>query len=659
MKPIAIDTETFLISRENPFPKNVCTTWCDGDNCGILHHTETEEQLEEWILDDSVLFVGLNVAYDFCSLCNSYPEFFWPIFEIYKNGRVTDVGIRQQLFDIAIGRIWPDAKVSRYSLSWLYEVVFQKKPPNFESKIKDNPDSWRTKYGTLYNTALDDWPEDAIDYAIQDAIITYEIYDEQTEAEDYFRDDTFQAYASFCLAWIQNNGIYTSPDKVAQFEKTQQKIYFDIGKNLEKYGLVEFNKKKNSYIKKRKPTQKRIFEACKKLERTPLFTPKGKEILRKQNEKDTPYPLQFFSDLGFDPLQFIATDKSACVWSEDHILAERIKMCEAEKMISTYVPPLKEGFDLPITCRFDLAATGRTTCSEPREPLIGTNLQNQPKEGGVRECFIPRKRHLFLGADFSGAELHTLAEACYQLVGYSTLGDALNKGLDVHLAVAAKIEDITYEEALFLKNKKDKKILKSRFYAKMANFGFGGGMGARTWVLNKLKDGLIIDITFGEQLKRFWLDTWLEMREYFNLTSKLLRQGGGEYTSENLFSGRLRYVDRYTVLNNDRFQSLAADGAKKAICEVIRRCYCEEDSSLYSCLPVNFVHDELMLEIPDTDCLEYRDAIVNEFIETMSDEFNAVVPHYPTTVDAVLMDCWKKCEPLIDADGHHRVNREK
>ena len=77
------------------------------------------------------------------------------------------------------------------------------------------------------------------------------------------------------------------------------------------------------------------------------------------------------------------------------------------------------------------------------------------------------------------------------------------------------------------------------------------------------------------------------------------------------------------------------------------------------CFPVNYIHDEIILEIPDCS-IEDRRVFVDEFTNTMESEFNKVVPDYPTTVEAVLMDCWnKKAKPIYDKKGRLLVWKDK
>ncbi len=65
-----------------------------------------------------------------------------------------------------------------------------------------------------------------------------------------------------------------------------------------------------------------------------------------------------------------------------------------------------------------------------------------------------------------------------------------------------------------------------------------------------------------------------------------------------LYSHRTRGMVPYTAACNTFFQGLGADGAKAALWDVTLRCYADETSPLYACRPVNFVHDQILMEVP-------------------------------------------------------------
>jgi DNA polymerase-1 len=637
---IGLDTETFLITRENPIPKNVCVTTSYRSIYGkivtnIFHHSEAEKLVTELLNDPDLEFVGQNIAFDFASLMVSYPSLTDLIFEAYSAGRITDTTIRQQLFDIAYGRSYKTdgiERAARYTLAMLWEQIFDEKLP--QNKLKYNADSWRLRYSELYGEPLNQWPEAAKQYAMLDAETVLVIWEKQEKTigasgNGILRDDTFQSYAAFCLYLMGTNGMITSQEKVENFTELTYTEYESYLPELLNSGLLYEENKKGvlSYIKKRKPAEDLIIKACKLKNIEPMLTDKGG----------------------------ISTDKKAVYWCGDTLLLKLLKFKEAEHMLSTYIPILQQGYDLPICTRYDLAVTGRTTSSAPGTPLVGSNFQNWPRVSGPRECFVPREGSVFLSGDFAGTELHTLAQVCYNMFGYSTIGEAL-KTKDVHLVLAAALLEIDYDTAYTRYKAGDKTVKKARQDIKPANFGFPGGMGIDTFIMTQLKDtGKLLSKDIANRFHQIWLQSWPEMKFYFNNNSALLHQNGGVAQIEHYYSKRLQKVSSFSALCNTRFQGLAADGGKLAICEIVRKCYCEKAGSvLCGCLPVNFIHDELVLEVPDDE--DYLQYAAPEFEDIMSDSFNKVVPDSPTSVEAVISAYWsKKAEPLIDAKGKRSV----
>jgi hypothetical protein len=119
-----------------------------------------------------------------------------------------------------------------------------------------------------------------------------------------------------------------------------------------------------------------------------------------------------------------------------------------EKILTTFVPTLLSGTQVPINPYWnEIVASGRTSARDP-------NLQQPPRKGGIRECFIPRRGWLYAEADYSFIELCTLAQACLDLFGISKLAAAINGDLDPHTDVAAQLLGISYEEALARKGEK-------------------------------------------------------------------------------------------------------------------------------------------------------------------------------------------------------------
>ena len=142
------------------------------------------------------------------------------------------------------------------------------------------------------------------------------------------------------------------------------------------------------------------------------------------------------------------------------------------------------------------------------------------------------------------------------------------------------------------------------------------------------------------------------MREYCEFNKRELGHER-KCTIELPWSRRLRLVKGMPTICNTKFQSLTADGAKKAVNEVVRTCLCEPGSALYQngTFGVNFVHDELIAETRDGD-LDMMQLVALEFGEIMTREFNELVPDYHTSVEVVFARYWSKAaKPVHDSEG--------
>jgi len=620
IKYVALDTETWLIERNIPAPQLVCVSFCCDDLKPflMLRSPELLVRLRELLEDPEVHLIGHNMAFDMMVICNAYSELTTLIFEAYRAGRIHDTGVRQQLYDIANGKVFKDDKIKGYSLSGLTKLIL-----DIDMEGKEGTDIWRLRYKELDGVSLEDWPKEAITYALNDALYTMLIFLEQNQdfvMEDIV-DDARRAYMSFSLSLMSARGMRTKKEVVEKCKEFHTAKKEALEKELVDAGLLEWCKRKKGYVKKQKPARERIEKAC--LE-SGVKVPTTKQGA-------------------------VACDKAAAIWSGDALMLKRAKYTTAEKMLSTYVPALEAGVDGPITTRFNYAATGRTTSSAPKEPFVGTNFQNQPQDGGIRECYYPRWLHVYLAADYEGAELHTLAETCLQVVGYSTLGDMLNAGKDVHLHVAATIMGIPYDEALEMKKAGDETILNGRQRAKPANFGFPGGMKEGGFIRARLQqDGQIWEYGEVKILMQGWFESFPEMRPYFDWVEEQMGPEGAAKLALH-YSGRIRGLNSANSAKNYFFQGPAADGGLMGISEVTRRCFCEPDSYLYYSRPCNFVHDEIVMELTEDEFLHEK---AMEVKKVMEDEFNIVTPNYPVTVEPVLMRYWsKKAKQVFDSNG--------
>ncbi len=274
--------------------------------------------------------------------------------------------------------------------------------------------------------------------------------------------------------------------------------------------------------------------------------------------------------------------------------------------------------------------TGRTSCSGP-------NLQNQGKDSGVRECFEPRPRMVYIICDYDSQETRTLAQSLLDLVGRSSLAEKYkaDPDYDPHCDFAAQMMGISYEEAIERKAAGDPEMKDMRQRAKAANFGFPGGLGAKAFVSYALGYGVKITIPEAEALKKAWFASIPEMTEYFALVNRIARGGG---ILEQVRSGRLRGGVGFCDGANSWFQGLASEASKTAAYFVAKECYNNPKSPLYGCRPVMLIHDELILEAP----IERAAAAAAEVEKQMEAAMALWCPDIPSRSTPALCDHWTK-----------------
>ncbi len=235
---------------------------------------------------------------------------------------------------------------------------------------------------------------------------------------------------------------------------------------------------------------------------------------------------------------------------------------------------------------------------------------------------------LYCSCDFNMLEMCTLAQVNYTWQGYSAMRDAINAGHDLHSRLAARLEGITYEEALARRKAGDKHFNNMRQSAKPINFGKGGLMGDAKVVFTARKEGVRFCELAGVQEKcgtsgkvtewngrtisptcieclhlakrygEIWFQEFPEMKEYHRRVIALARAGerGTPLVSE--VTGMLRLETSANACANHFFQSLASAGAKHASWLLSKEMYTDPSSVLYNnSRLVVFVHDETFTEL--------------------------------------------------------------
>ena len=182
--------------------------------------------------------------------------------------------------------------------------------------------------------------------------------------------------------------------------------------------------------------------------------------------------------------------------SGDESLAELAEWLEDAKVEGTYIPYLRTGRvqcvgpdgevfyrDRPLTLKPNvMLETDRTSYED--------SIHQFPRKGRLRQCMKARAGYVYCSVDWNMGESLTHAQSCRWLLGYSDLGDALNKDLDPHASLAAQVMGLTYDEFMHrYKVLKDKACVDMRQAMKPLTFGKPAAMGDIKIVMTQRKNG--------------------------------------------------------------------------------------------------------------------------------------------------------------------------
>jgi hypothetical protein len=682
MRWIAIDTETELIRPGVLAPRLVCLsastapTVADVPRLGDdpLADVNTAPQqtalyrwddpalvaLFEQALEHDVTLVGANIAYDTAVVCAEHPRLVPVVFGLYDRGLVREVQIDQKLLDNAVGELHgyqhPETEefVShRYSLAALAERLLDR-------VLAKGDDTWRLRYGELRDVPLADWPPEATRYAVDDARTTADVFAVQREWHYLLRDADAQARGAFALHLASCWGVHTDGRTIDALETELRATLERVTAGLVEAGLVRPDGSRDT-----KAAKARMLADCRARGVQPKLTPGavalGLERARLAGETPAPWaapgePGSPYNHLSEADVEAGASlDDEACREAHDPLLEAYAERTSTMGLLEQHVPALRRGSSgIPIQPRYDpLVGTGRTSCKGPdlkaaNPSQYGYQIQNPRRQYGVREAFVARPGRVILDVDYDQGELRAVSEVCFRLFGFSHLGDALNRGEDVHLRLGAKIAGIPYADALA--NRKRKDVAEARQLAKAPNFGFPGGMGPWGVVrFARASYGLRLTLHRAKELRDEWLGEWNEFRPYFAHVRAILDAGGGQAgTVEHLISRRLRGGCAYTVACNSLFQGLLADIAKDALYRVTRECLTDRNSPLYGCRPWGFVHDQILADAP----VEVAHEAAYRLRDVMVETANTYLLHVPMTAEPVVSTCWsKEAEKLVGPDG--------
>ena len=354
-----------------------------------------------------------------------------------------------------------------------------------------------------------------------------------------------------------------------------------------------------------------------------------------------------FDDLGLRSIKKTKTGRStdAEVLEElaaEHALPARIlQFRQMGKLKSTYADALPRSVHpatgrVHTSLRQDVASTGRLSSHDP-------NFQNIPvrSESGteIRAAFVagePGWR--LLAADYSQVELRVLAHFCED----PTLIDAFARDEDIHRRVAAEVFGVGLEGV----------TAEMRRAAKGVNFGIIYGQSAFG-----LAKAIGISNADAEKFIEAYFARYPGVEEFmFQVLEQTARKGyvktilGRRRVIQGVRSPSRRTISRQKNLPerlaiNTIIQGSAADLIKIAMIRIQRRLMNPLTHPPASGLPRSRmllqIHDELLFEVPDEECL----TVARLVREEMS---GAARLRVPLKVDVKSGANWAECEPIED-----------
>jgi len=273
---------------------------------------------------------------------------------------------------------------------------------------------------------------------------------------------------------------------------------------------------------------------------------------------------------------------------------------ELTKLVNTYLGPLPtligEDLRLHTTINQTVAATGRLSTSNPNLQAIPIRTELGRE---IRSAFVAEPGHRLLSADYSQIELRILAHVS----GEPRLREAFQRGEDIHTATAAEV--LGQDPATLTKDERN--------VAKMINFGIVYGISAF---------GLSENLDIPKEQAQAYIDTYLARFPLVQaFIARTIAQAGEDGYATSLLGRRrpvpeLRASNRQTrgfgerVAVNFVMQGSNADIIKVAMVAIHRRLR-EEGRGARLVLQV---HDELLLEVPETELSAIRELVREEMV---------------------------------------------
>jgi len=589
---LGIDSETEYI-RKGDTIKPVIAQICDQDRriVQIVSYNYFEHYFYAlYLANPDALWIFHNAPFDIKVIGDPRTNIPW-MMTLLTTNRVRDTMIRFKLHQLKKGTFNGVAKLD-YAVNKMFKVKLDKREDIRFTFKQFNSD------GSPWSIT---W--DHIKYAALDAIWTCQLYDEMP---GYFATEDVSLLGDIALEDISDTGLLVDQEvRVKLLEENNERLQ-SFMKRLNYCGWAP-GKNSQSESQKRLDFLERLYDV---------------QIPRTTGKKARPAHTDdqgvFHEAVPAVPGRIQMTDAALEVLPDECGFVHIYKgYQQTSKVISTYLKDNdldangdiiyeRIGMDGRVHPFFNgMVKTGRTSCSGP-------NIQNVPRNGGIRSIYRARKGYVLFACDYSQAELCALAQHCYTTQGYSKMLEVINGGEDLHVWLGNKIflrePGHTVEDWENLNNKDTEDeygnvVRGKKFYrqlSKALNFGKPGGLAAKTFLAYAKGYGVDLTLEEATSLLEFWVDSFPEMQKHLQPVgdgqASKVNKSTGERESFSVFraetiTGRVRAKASYCSACNYPFQGLVADGAKWAMWYLW----------LEGFRMVNFIHDEVVFELKEDD----------------------------------------------------------
>lgn len=693
------DLETDRFGPSNLAPEPICLSMCDGKDRLVVATCEPafDEVLVHCLEQEQC---NTNIAFDMSVILAWRPKVADKVWKAYRDGRVRCLIVREKLlwlsetgdlkFEYLENGAKREIKFSQLAMEQRYLGIDR-------GEEKEDDDAWRSNYSVLKGIPAGDYPKEAYDYSLADAVNGLRIFHEQEARSKKCPVNSMAAQDVSVRAALalQLSSCWGFPVDHAEVERLfadlSQKYHERHYPLLVQAGILEPSLPARPYLNQMKRAIAEVGGT------EPLDWEPHRERLQAlginfSEAKESKYKTAPLKDLfqavcertGITPKLTdggdISTDQEMqeTLKGLDETIDEYIDRGEIRKLVTTELPRMRAGRVHP---RYDiLKKTGRTSSYGNRKqdknpPYPAVNIQQiDPR---VRHAYIASPGHVLCSVDYNFIELVSIAQKCLDVLGHSVLAEKINAGFDPHAYLGADIASdldpglrgITYEAFLPLKKSDRKRYDQWRGLAKPTGLGFPGGLGAARFIgyakstfgvdLVKMTGSLEAALELAKQLKARWLATYPEMKDYFKWVTDECKDAEWSSPDDDRYAyispyGMVRRNCHYTEATNGAgLQTPTAEGAKISLWELAQATH---DASLGSCLlgchMVAFIHDEVIVELPEDDLMHER---AYEVARIMREGMSRVMTRVKVGAEPALMHRWNKAAEAVFNDKNRLI----